>query len=31
VLGDGTVLTRFFSRENGKKAVYRAEIANFPN
>jgi len=31
VLGDGTVLTRFFPRANGKKSIYRAEIANFPN
>ena len=30
-LGDGTVLTRFFPREKGRKSFYRAEIANFPN
>ena len=31
VLGDGTVLTRYFLRERGKKSFYRAEIANFPD
>ena len=31
VLGDGTVLTRFFPRAKGKTAFYRAEIANFPH
>ena len=31
VLGDGSVLTRYFPSEKGKKSFYRAEIANFPN
>lgn len=29
ILGDGTALSRFFAREPGKTAYYRAEIANF--
>ena len=29
VLGDGTVLSRFFSRQQGRSVFYRAEIANF--
>ena len=29
ILGDGTVLKRYFPKEKGKKVFYRAEIANF--
>ncbi|MGZ8937795.1 MAG: hypothetical protein ACXW32_01140 [Limisphaerales bacterium] len=29
MLGDGTVLKRYFPKEKGKKVFYRAEIANF--
>ena len=30
ILGDGKVLSKFFPRQSGTNAFYRAEIANFP-